>query len=61
MILEHMVTIVPISMQMKIDDIIKGRELEVQALVELLEMEVAEREAMQQSISGAHNNGKMLH
>jgi len=49
------------SMQIKIDDIMRGRELEVQALAELLEMAVEEREAMQQSISGAINNRKMLH
>jgi len=47
---------------MHIEEIMEGRELEVEALAQLLQEEMREREALKDVVTaGAQNRGKRLH
>lgn len=46
---------------MRIEDIMEERNLEVEALAELLHEETRRRESLEMSVSGASNSGKKLH
>ena len=48
-------------LQVRIEDVLEGRDLEVEALSELLKEETRRRESLDMSVSGDTNSGKKLH